>query len=81
MSWWGKRSKEIYGGKHTENYVKTLAIPCLQNLVQVTLSMSQLFQGSEEEIDMVANLIYWSIYIFLSFCSDTINSFYKATRP
>lgn len=59
--------------------VKTPAIPCLLNLMQVTLSVSQLFQGSEEETDRVANLFYWSTCIFLSFCSDTINSFYKAT--
>lgn len=60
--------------------VKTSAIPCLQNVVQVTLSMSHLFQDSEDEINIVTNFIYWSIYVFISFCSDTINRFYKAKR-
>lgn len=58
----------------------------LSNSLPIELSASNtehvsFFQGSEDEIDMAAKFIYWSIYIFISFCSDIISRVYKATRP
>lgn len=66
---------------HWALMLKTLAIPCLQNLLASNTEHVSFFQGSEDEIDMAAKFIYWSIYIFISFCSDTISRLYKATRP